>query len=426
MNAKLSMHLPPITRAVHAILPRRVSSSILVAASLLTASSGATAQAGSSTSQTVEVVTEAVIAIKQGDGEVIIAQANVPVPPIPPSPPSSTAPGQRIQRIEAFNMSGGQDIDVIVSSALSEAFSAIGAGGAGGAIGVRTLKNAPYSAEIINERIQSLPDGNQIVKRTSQMSYRDSAGRTRNEARGENGETRSITIFDAVDNTRLVLSPQSKTATKISFDRDFSKHIEAVREKAKAAMKDLRATIVGRGGPGEEIVIHRSEGPRGSGTEIREEVSVKVIRGEGADAKKTSAIEFPRTPHPSISGPAGDLSGRLTPLGNLFQDRAWSSKATTKELGTKDIEGIRAEGKLRSYTIPAGEVGNKNAITVTTETWTSPELQLTVYSKHSDPRVGDTIYRLTNLKRAEPSLSLFTAPDGYTVKETPSISFKAK
>jgi hypothetical protein len=381
---------------------------------------------GGALAQTVEVVADAVIAIKQGDGEVIIAQANVLVPPVPPSPP---APGQRIQRFETFNMSGGQDIDVVVSSALSEAFSAIGAGGAGGAIGARTMKNAPYSAEIINERIQTLPDGNQIVKRTTQLSYRDSAGRTRNEARGENGETRTITIFDAVDNTRLVLSPQSKTATKISFDRDFSKHIEAVREKTKAAMRDGKATIIERGGPGEEIVIHRSEGPRGSGTELREEVSVRVIRGEGADAKKASALEFPRTPHPSISGPLGqlgDLGGRLAPLGNLFQDRAWSSKATTKELGTKDIEGVRAEGKLRSYTIPAGEVGNKNPITVSTETWTSPDLQLTVYSKHSDPRVGDTIYRLTNLKRAEPSLSLFTAPDGYTIKETPSISFKAK
>jgi hypothetical protein len=381
---------------------------------------------GGALAQTVEVVADAVIAIKQGDGEVIIAQANVLVPPVPPSPP---APGQRIQRFETFNMSGGQDIDVVVSSALSEAFSAIGAGGAGGAIGARTMKNAPYSAEIINERIQTLPDGNQIVKRTTQLSYRDSAGRTRNEARGENSETRTITIFDAVDNTRLVLSPQSKTATKISFDRDFSKHIEAVREKTKAAMRDGKATIIERGGPGEEIVIHRSEGPRGSGTELREEVSVRVIRGEGADAKKASALEFPRTPHPSISGPLGqlgDLGGRLAPLGNLFQDRAWSSKATTKELGTKDIEGVRAEGKLRSYTIPAGEVGNKNPITVSTETWTSPDLQLTVYSKHSDPRVGDTIYRLTNLKRAEPSLSLFTAPDGYTIKETPSISFKAK
>ncbi len=409
----------PLVNAVRSTIPRRLSSSILVAASLLAANGGALAQ-------TVEVVADAVIAIKQGDGEVIIAQANVLVPPVPPSPP---APGQRIQRFETFNMSGGQDIDVVVSSALSEAFSAIGAGGAGGAIGARTMKNAPYSAEIINERIQTLPDGNQIVKRTTQLSYRDSAGRTRNEARGENGETRTITIFDAVDNTRLVLSPQSKTATKISFDRDFSKHIEAVREKTKAAMRDGKATIIERGGPGEEIVIHRSEGPRGSGTELREEVSVRVIRGEGADAKKASALEFPRTPHPSISGPLGqlgDLGGRLAPLGNLFQDRAWSSKATTKELGTKDIEGVRAEGKLRSYTIPAGEVGNKNPITVSTETWTSPDLQLTVYSKHSDPRVGDTIYRLTNLKRAEPSLSLFTAPDGYTIKETPSISFKAK
>ena len=417
MNAKLASHLPLLTRAVRATLPRRLSGSVLVAASLLSAGAAATVP-------NVEVVTDAVIAIKQGDGEVVIAQANVPVPPVPPSPP---APGQRIQRFETFNMSGGQDIDVVVSSALSEAFSAIGTSGT---IGARTLKNAPYSAEIINERIQTFPDGNQIVKRTTQLSYRDSAGRTRNEAKGENGETRSITIFDAVDNTRLVLSPQSKTATKISFDRDFSKHIEAVREKAKAAMKDGKATIIERGAPGEEIVIHRSEGPRGSGTELREEVSVRVVRSDSSDTKsKATSSASPRATHLSIGGPLGqmaDLGDRLAPLGNLFQDRAWSSKATTKELGTKDIEGIRAEGKLRSYTIPAGEVGNKNAITVTTETWTSPDLQLTVYSKHSDPRVGDTIYRLTNLKRAEPSLSLFTAPDGYTIKETPSISFKAR
>jgi hypothetical protein len=417
MNAKLASHLPLLTRAVRATLPRRLSGSVLVAASLLSAGAAATVP-------NVEVVTDAVIAIKQGDDEVVIAQANVPVPPVPPSPP---VPGQRIQRFETFNMSGGQDIDVVVSSALSEAFSAIGTGGT---IGARTLKNAPYSAEIINERIQTFPDGNQIVKRTTQLSYRDSAGRTRNEARGENGETRSITIFDAVDNTRLVLSPQSKTATKISFDRDFSKHIEAVREKAKAAMKDGKATIIERGAPGEEIVIHRSEGPRGSGTELREEVSVRVVRSDSSDTKsKATSSASPRATHLSIGGPLGpmgDLGDRLAPLGNLFQDRAWASKATTKELGTKDIEGIRAEGKLRSYTIPAGEVGNKNAITVTTETWTSPDLQLTVYSKHSDPRVGDTIYRLTNLKRAEPSLSLFTAPDGYTIKETPSISFKAR
>ena len=120
------------------------------------------------------------------------------------------------------------------------------------------------------------------------------------------------------------------------------------------------------------------------------------------------------------------LHGETALLGNLFPDRAWSAKATTKELGTRDFDGVRAEGKLRSYTIPAGEVGNKNSITVTTETWNSPELQITVYSKHSDPRAGDTIYRLAGLKRSEPSLSLFTTPDGYSVKEAPTMSFKTK
>jgi hypothetical protein len=178
---------------------------------------------GGALAQTVEVVADAVIAIKQGDGEVIIAQANVLVPPVPPSPP---APGQRIQRFETFNMSGGQDIDVVVSSALSEAFSAIGAGGAGGAIGARTMKNAPYSAEIINERIQTLPDGNQIVKRTTQLSYRDSAGRTRNEARGENGETRTITIFDAAWCFPHNQRPQPKfrlTATSANISKPYVK-----------------------------------------------------------------------------------------------------------------------------------------------------------------------------------------------------------
>ena len=401
MNNQLPACINTIS-ALRATLPHKLSRSVLVASSLFAVNSVALAQS-------VDVLTtNAVIAINHADDEVVIAQATIPPPPTPQPPP---APGQRIQRIETFNSSRGHDIDVVVSSALSEAFSA---SGTGGPLSARVVKNAPYSAEIVNERVQPLPDGNQIVKRSSQLSYRDSAGRTRNEAKGENGETRSITIFDAVDNTRLVISPQSKTATKISFDRDFSKHIEAVREKAKAAMKDGKATIIERGGPGEEIVIHRHEGPRGSG-----------------DAKaKASVGANPRATHLAMGGPLvgplGDLGDRLAPLGNLFQDRAWSSKATTKELGSKDIDGIRAEGKLRSYTIPAGEIGNKNAISVTTETWTSPDLQLTVYSKHSDPRVGDTIYRLTNLKRAEPSLALFSAPDGYTIKEAPSISFKAK
>jgi len=78
---------------------------------------------------------------------------------------------------------------------------------------------------------------------------------------------------------------------------------------------------------------------------------------------------------------------------------------------------VKAEGSERSYEIPAGEIGNRNAIVVTDETWFSPELQITLLTRHSDPRSGDNIYRLTNIKRSEPDAALFTVPSDYTVKD---------
>ena len=36
---------------------------------------------------------------------------------------------------------------------------------------------------------------------------------------------------------------------------------------------------------------------------------------------------------------------------------------------------------------------------------------VTVYSRYNDPRTGETIYRLANLKRAEPSPDLFKVPE---------------
>ena len=39
-------------------------------------------------------------------------------------------------------------------------------------------------------------------------------------------------------------------------------------------------------------------------------------------------------------------------------------------------------------------------------------------SRHSDPRMGETIYRLTSINRAEPARSFFEVPSDYTIKET--------
>jgi hypothetical protein len=50
------------------------------------------------------------------------------------------------------------------------------------------------------------------------------------------------------------------------------------------------------------------------------------------------------------------------------------------------------------------------------EQWFSPDLEVLVLTKHSDPRVGETIYRLTNIVRAQPDPNLFVVPADYTIK----------
>ena len=369
----------------------------------------------------------------------VFGDANVSIEAADGSAPNTAKSSKNISsyswsngpQVFAFSPDGG-DVNVFVSNAISQAFSS---GASGGMIGGLQIKNAPYSAEVISERTQTLPDGNQITKRNSQLSFRDSAGRTRTEMRDDNGETRSINIFDAVEGHRFVLVPKTKVANKMTIDRDLQKRVSELREKAKSMAKDGKSTIVERS-PGEEVMITRVESPgKDGGKELREEVKVSVIRTSG-DAK----VESDKNGEMMIRGstlkglPPLNMSmqgidfGALGPLNNTFQDREWIKKSTTKDLGVKDIEGVRVEGKLRSYTIPTGEIGNKNAIVVSTETWYSPELQVTVYSKHSDPRAGDTVYRLANIKRSEPALALFNVPDGYTVKESPTraVELKAK
>ena len=41
-------------------------------------------------------------------------------------------------------------------------------------------------------------------------------------------------------------------------------------------------------------------------------------------------------------------------------------------------------------------------------------------TKHSDPRFGETTYRLTNINRGEPSAALFQVPGDYSLKEAPA------
>ena len=308
-------------------------------------------------------------------------------------------------------------LDMLISSAMSEAFSN---SANGFTFSPRNpVKNAPYSAEVVSEKIQNLPDGNQITRRSSSLTYRDSAGRTRQESRDAKGEVRSIHINDAVEGTRFVMSPSTKTATKIGIGKDMQKHIDEITEKARAMAKNSKLPVtIQSENNGDTVVVKRVEDSGGEGRkEIREEVKVRVVRsGNSSDTK--GEVRVISSAHDGTNiGNAISESMRAGPIGMSFQDGKWSSKTTMTELGTRDFDGVRAEGKRRSYTIPAGEIGNKNPITVTSETWFSPDLQATVYSKQSDPRSGDSIYRLANVLRVEQPLSLFSVPADYTVRD---------
>jgi hypothetical protein len=94
-------------------------------------------------------------------------------------------------------------------------------------------------------------------------------------------------------------------------------------------------------------------------------------------------------------GPGGNPPGMAAPR------RANAQNVKTEALGRQTIEGVPADGSRTTMTIPAGQIGNEQAIQVVTETWYSPDLQTVVLRKRSDPRAGETVTRMTNVSRTE-------------------------
>jgi hypothetical protein len=96
------------------------------------------------------------------------------------------------------------------------------------------------------------------------------------------------------------------------------------------------------------------------------------------------------------------------PVGSQEQATQPVGAAEREEsLGTRTIEGLVCEGSRKTTTIPAGAIGNDRPMTTVTERWLSRELQILVLSRVSDPRFGETTYRLTKITRVEPTDSLF-------------------
>ncbi len=289
----------------------------------------------------------------------------------------------------------------------------------------KMVKNAPYSAEMVSEKIQTLSDGNQIVKKSSTRSYRDSAGRSRTEMRSPEGELVAVTINDPVEGARYILRPRDKSAIKVSAPNST---VVVAREQARAAAAEARAASTEARVAGAQARV-AAEQARARIEELRREG--KLPEGERVIIKQVERSGGVGGEHKDVQiriaqVAAAQAAARVAPvIAGAIGEHKWASKAESKDLGSRDFNGVKANGTLRSYEIPAGEIGNRNAIVVSTETWISPELQAVVYQKRSDPRSGESVFRLEDLKRDEPAANLFTVPSDYTVKDTAAIAKEA-
>jgi hypothetical protein len=89
-----------------------------------------------------------------------------------------------------------------------------------------------------------------------------------------------------------------------------------------------------------------------------------------------------------------------------------------EDLGERTIQGIPARGCRVSTFIPVGAIGNEQSYTVTDDSWTSYEMRLTLLKLHHDPvaREDETV-ELDNITRAEPAPTLFQAPPDYQIRD---------
>ena len=261
----------------------------------------------------------------------------------------------------------------------------------------KLVKGAPYSAQAINESVQTLAGGNRIVRQNTSTVYRDSEGRTRRDqtitvvggysAAGEPAQTTFIN--DPVASVNYILDAKNRTARKIDYSAKIAAEkgmVEAMKAKADA-MKAKAAE--GGTSAGEKIAAEKAAA---AGREFKFEM--RTGGGPGAG--------------PVVAG--GGPGGFVMMMGDKKNTRK-------EELGKQTIEGVEAEGTRLTTTIPAGEIGNEQPIEMVFENWYSPELQTVIMSKHSDPRSGENTYRLTNINRTEPAHSLFEVPSDYTIQE---------
>lgn len=224
--------------------------------------------------------------------------------------------------------------------------------------GGKVIKNAPYTAEAITESTQALANGTKLSQKTVARVYRDGEGRTR-------------------------------------------------REQSAAPVGPFATS----GEP--QRVVFISDPLAGIAYTLYPETRT-AVRTALPPAEIINAADEKAAPPPP-----GQTAGHKPPPPENAERRPprVDDRGQTVSLGKRVIEGLNSDGERTTVTIPTGSIGNDQPIEIVEERWKSPDLRTTLWSKTSDPRWGETTYRLTNIVRGEPDRSLFAVPGDYSIRE---------
>jgi hypothetical protein len=334
----------------------------------------------------------------------MLAQATVGLPELPPVMPPLISPAAS---------------DVL-------AFAATEMGGA------KVVKGAPYCADAMNEFTHMLTDGTRISRKTTSRLCRDSEGRTRQEMRRSTpqGVITRVYIHDPVARQMWLLNPEDKSATRLPVSnitarlsgmappnpediKGWQEYAKRMREWARGMIRRLQS------GDGEGASPMPQSSRSGSDQPRIEPVIISEVQKGASSASEAGRVErrveVLRMGDSAVWGmhgapgvPAFGAGGMQRPLG----------PGTVTSLGSKDIDGVRADGTRTTWTIEAGKIGNDKPISITREEWKSPELMVTLQSRYVDPRSGEQSYKLSGISRANPSAELFKPPADFAVRET--------
>jgi hypothetical protein len=218
-----------------------------------------------------------------------------------------------------------------------------------------TIKNAPFSAQVVTEYDHVLANGNHIHRETHGRIFRDSQGRVRTETQvatlGGVDSLEHIAIQDPILHEIIHLDPHTKTAS-----------VHQLGEPPAAVAEVPHGGIPTKSG---RALLSTPETSTGSATFAPPRQGVTI---------------------PSAS----------------------------EALGTRMIEGLPAIGTRTTRTIGNGE---GDPIVAVSEVWYSRDLQMIILSISDDGQSGHSVMRVTNIVRGAPSEKLFQVPPDYTVKD---------